>query len=71
MLRVTPLLDPLQGYVEARFRKLQKHVPRTESTCNRLHYRMTAILFLGTAFLNFLYFDSSGILQCYTNIELK
>ena len=47
MLRVSPLLDPLKAYVENRFEGSKRHVPRTESSCNRLHYRATAILFLG------------------------
>ena len=47
MLRVSPILDPLKAYVENRFEGSKKHVPRTESSCNRLHFRATAILFLG------------------------
>ena len=47
MLRVSPLLDPLKTYVENRFEGSKRRVPRTESSCNRLHFRVTAILFLG------------------------
>ena len=47
MLRVSPLLDPLKAYVENRFEGSKRRVPRTESSCNRLHFRVTAILFLG------------------------
>ena len=52
MLRISPILDPLKDYVENSFlKKQQKHVPRTESSCNRLHYRTTAVLFLGIYYI--------------------
>ena len=57
MLRVSPLLDPLKAYVENRFEGSKRRVPRTESSCNWLHYRVTAILFLGIIVL-LLYYHS-------------